>query len=50
MTVQLTVMLLLVVATFITAVMSLAGKCHAAVPALLLAVIELIRLLPMGKS
>ena len=46
---MLTVTALLVVCAFVTAVFSLAGRVHAAVPALLLALLEAMRILPVGK-
>ncbi len=50
MTIQLTVMLVLVLAVFIVTVASACGKAPLWVAVLLLAVIELLRILPMGDK
>jgi hypothetical protein len=43
-----TVICALAVASFISAVMSMAGKCPITVPVLLLSILELLRCLPLG--
>ncbi len=46
---MLTVMICLVAAAFICTVISALGKCPVWVPVFILCVIELIRVLPLGK-
>ncbi len=46
---MLTVLLLLALAAFITTIIAAWGKCPLWIAVLLLCVIELIRLLPLGK-
>jgi len=49
MTPLLTVILLLVIAAFVTTVVSAMGKCPLWIAVLFLVVIELLRVLPVGK-
>lgn len=44
-----TVICVLAVSAFISAVLSLAGKCPLSVPVLLLSILELLRCLPLGR-
>jgi hypothetical protein len=46
---MLTVLFVLIVAAFGTAIASAIGKCPVWVPLILLCVVELIRVLPLGK-
>lgn len=45
----LTVVFVLIIAAFLTAIISAAGKCPLWVSVVLLCVVELVRVLPVGK-
>ena len=49
MSVAITVMLVLVITVFITTIFAAMNKCPLWVPMLVIAVIELIRILPLGR-
>ncbi len=46
---MLTIIGILVVIAFVLAIVSLIGKCPVGVPVLLLALVELLRILPLGR-